>query len=729
MLPDSTLAIEAEERDSATIGVVDAVSPGSIDVSILREAPHGTGLREGSFLRFPRINGFVVLPSERGSILAVVTWLGIDSEQARSGPDPDRIGLPLPRRKLRAVPLGVLRRRESLIDDSGPALELDRGVLLFPTVGDPVRLPTRAEAAAAVPGVSDGRFTIPIGRAPLAGDVLVHVDPNRLFGRHLAVLGNTGSGKSCTVAQLLRTCVNEVSAGASGFRAIVLDLNGEYKRAFEDLGEFVAVRRFSVTPKDDEEQLRVPAWMWNYREWLSFTDASAKSQAPQLRRALHMLRTTDMTNQHQAVVGLVVGQRIVRQYHTGAIAPMGNAESLSALDNTIVACDAIVASIAEAEVQTAITALSAQLRTVLDGRRDSRPGHRWQFGCPQLNHRECTTLFPLFDAAIELLGVPEFIADSRAVDSPIQFDPMAMIDLLPLLAVSAGPDVVGWVAPMVDRLRIALSDRRLQSISGWQPDESFEAWLSTYLVDGSASQISLIDLSLVPSHVLHLVVAVLVRTVLEALERHRRADDAQVPTLLVIEEAHALIRRHVLQGDDDEAVPMARLCREAFERVAREGRKFGLSLVVSSQRPSELSETVLSQCNTFLIHRLVNDNDQRLVRRLLPDSLGALTEELPALPSQTGLLVGWAIEIPTMVRVTDLAEAHRPRSDDPDFASAWRDAGNGGSDWSPIASAWTDLGGEGSSTDDGTAAGDVDGTDRVTPSTTTEDADEDEEPF
>lgn len=682
-----------EESGSSTVGVVEAVSPSSVDVSILREAPHGTGLREGYFLRFPRINGFVVLPSERGNILAVVTWLGVDAEHLRFTQESDRLGLPLPRRRLRAVPLGVLRRRGSLLDSQNEALELDRGVLLFPTVGDPVRLPTRAEASAAVPGIRDDTFSIEIGRAPLAGDTPVHVDPNRLFGRHLAVLGNTGSGKSCSVAQLIRSSVQSSGADTKAFRAIILDMNGEYRHAFNGLGTSVPVRRFSVAPEAGEEQLRVPAWLWNYREWLSFTDASAKSQAPQLRRALHILRTTDLTNQHQAVVGLVVGQRIVRQYHAGAVAPMSNAESLSTLDNTIIACDAIVASSTDVSLQSAVGALSASLGGVLRGRRDNRPGYRWQFGCPQLNHNECTTLLPLFDTAIELLGVPEFMADSRAVDTPVQFDPMAMIDLLPLLAVSAGPDVAGWVAPMVDRLRIALSDQRLQAIAGWRDGESLADWLPTYLADESSSQITLIDLSLVPSHVLHLVVAVLVRTTLEALERHRRVSDLQAPTLLVVEEAHALIRRHIGQGDDDEAVPMARLCREAFERVAREGRKFGLSLVVSSQRPSELSETVLSQCNTFLVHRLVNDNDQRLVRRLLPDSLETLTQELPALPAQTGLLVGWAIEVPTMVRVRDLAEAHRPRSDDPDFASAWHDGVDGTTDWSAIAATWTDLGG------------------------------------
>ena len=164
--------------------------------------------------------------------------------------------------------------------------------------------------------------------------------------------------------------------------------------------------------------------------------------------------------------------------------------------------------------------------------------------------------------------------------------------------------------------------------------------------------------------------------------------------------------RSVPAADDDQTVSMARLCREAFERIAREGRKFGLSLVVSSQRPSELSETVLSQCNTFLVHRIVNDRDQDLVRRLVPDSLGALTGELPSLPSQTALLVGWAVDVPVLVRVADLSARHRPTSSDPSFASTWRGtSAHRPPDWAVVARGWLETGvpGEGSTggVDDG----------------------------
>lgn len=526
-----------------------------------------------------------------------------------------------------------------------------------------------------------------VGRAPLAGDAIVRLDPNRLFGRHLAVLGNTGSGKSCTVAQLVRT--SAMSVGTEGaFRAIVLDLNGEYRSAFDDLPSGIRVRRFSVFPGDGDEQLRVPSWIWNYREWLSFTDASAKSQAPQLRRALHLLRTVDVAGCGSGVVALIAGRRVVRQYQASAIESKNNGDALSLLENVIAACD-VIAVDAPVELKATVSALRLGVDGVLSSRRGSGQ-YVWKYSTPLLNLPECSTLLPLFNDAIEANGVPEFLGDGFTVDTPHPFNAVDLLELLPLLAAEAGNDVVGWVAPLVDRLRIALADDRLTAISGWDPSDDLGSWIKGFLSDDRDSQITVLDLSLVPSNVLHLVCGVFARVILEALERHRRQDPTnQIPVVLVVEEAHALIRRHFGGSDEDQTVPMARLCREAFERIAREGRKFGLSLVVSSQRPSELSETVLSQCNTFLVHRIVNDHDQSLVRRLLPDSLGALVQELPALPSQTALLVGWAIDVPTLVRIDDLAAAYRPQSADPDFAAAWQGTAHGRADWEALATGWS----------------------------------------
>jgi len=129
------------------------------------------------------------------------------------------------------------------------------------------------------------------------------------------------------------------------------------------------------------------------------------------------------------------------------------------------------------------------------------------------------------------------------------------------------------------------------------------------------------------------------------------------------------------------------MCAKVFEKIAREGRKFGLGLVLSSQRPSELSPTVLSQCNSFLLHRISNDRDQELVNKLVPDNLRGLLRELPSLPSRNAILLGWASELPVSVQMNYLKEEHRPQSNDPDYWNVWTNKERV-VNWKAIADDW-----------------------------------------
>jgi DNA helicase HerA-like ATPase len=115
-----------------------------------------------------------------------------------------------------------------------------------------------------------------------------------------------------------------------------------------------------------------------------------------------------------------------------------------------------------------------------------------------------------------------------------------------------------------------------------------------------------------------------------------------------------------------------------------------LDLGLSCQRPSELSQTVLSQCNTFLLHRISNDRDQDLVNKLVPDNLRGLLRELPSLPSQKAILLGWASELPVLVQMNYLEEAYRPKSNDPKYWKIWTDTEENARtvDWGTIADSW-----------------------------------------
>jgi DNA helicase HerA-like ATPase len=232
-----------------------------------------------------------------------------------------------------------------------------------------------------------------------------------------------------------------------------------------------------------------------------------------------------------------------------------------------------------------------------------------------------------------------------------------------------------------------LGDAGLRPVIETEGASSLSEWLAALLGpgEGATEPLAILDLSLVPSDVMHIAVAVISRLIFEALQRHIKETNEALPTVLVLEEAHSFVRKDADAGANAQA---ADLCRQTFERIAREGRKFGLGLVLASQRPSELSPTVLAQCNSFLLHRIVNDVDQNLVRRLVPDALGGLLGELPTLPSQQAILLGWAVPTPVLVRIRDLQKPQRPRSDDPHFWETWLREKGVLPDWQRVAESW-----------------------------------------
>jgi len=142
-----------------------------------------------------------------------------------------------------------------------------------------------------------------------------------------------------------------------------------------------------------------------------------------------------------------------------------------------------------------------------------------------------------------------------------------------------------------------------------------------------------------------------------------------MPFLLVLEEAHNYIPKS--DGAKYNSV------KKSIERIAKEGRKYGLSLMIVSQRPSEISETIFSQCNNFVAMRLTNPTDQQYVKRLMPDNVSAITDTLPVLERQEALIIGDSIPIPTIVKIKELTD--RPSSSDIHFHTEWK------KDWFNIA--------------------------------------------
>ena len=690
------------------VGTVEEVSADKILVLLDPDAPQATALNTGLPERFPRINAYILIPNETGATVGWVTSVKIERlpfPKRKGMQDFGLVDLPFPCRMVTLTPLGTLIYR--LESDSGVAsFELRRGIDVFPSVGDPVLLPTRDQLQAIVEGESGRTRRVLIGRCPTGGDAPVYVDPDKLFGRHLAVLGNTGAGKSCSVAGLIRWCIDSANEerkvqGRKGFvnaRFIILDPNGEYAHAFHDQEN---VRLFQVQSNQgaNARPLKVPAWLWNGEEWAAFTSASPGVQRPILFEALRCLRSED-----SAPDPFVTKVRwMVQNYRDQLKDLLRNGDYLKKGKCENVAQVLLKATIDFKDLEQNYDGndecLKEILRTVSESAAELETSAQEYGRDGKLYHKlfagtDIESVVKLLDNIANHIGMTNdgLVANE---DTPRYFPVDELPPYIEALASRDSRDLIQFVDYLNLRIRGLMHRGGVAQVL--HPDDSasikLEDWLTDYIGGDSAAngQIVIVDLSLVPSEVIHIIVAVLARLTFEALQRYRREMGEELPTVLVLEEAHTFAHKDLAA---ETASAAGRVCCRIFERIAREGRKFGLGLVLASQRPSEISPTVLSQCNTFLLHRIVNDHDQDLVRRLVPDGLGAVLRELPSLPSRRGILVGWAAPAPVLVEMRDLPESQRPQSPDPAFWAVWTGdpkCGQRTINWAMVARRWTET--------------------------------------
>ena len=267
------------------------------------------------------------------------------------------------------------------------------------------------------------------------------------------------------------------------------------------------------------------------------------------------------------------------------------------------------------------------------------------------------------------------VLETFTVDSPIPYDIKPLLDKLNkddtgTKTGASGKEVKGdWngrLTRFIGRLKAKIDDRRCGFM--FQPPEECNvySWLEEMLmklfaVSESQRGIKIIDFSEVPSDILPIITGVLARLLYNI--QFWMGKDARHPLTIVCDEAHLYLPVH------DAAEAAEKRALEAFERIAKEGRKYGVSLLVVSQRPSDVSRTILSQCNNFLVLRLTNDQDQSVVKRLLPESMIGITDILPLLDLGEALLLGDSILLPTRIKLDKPKMA--PESATRQFWSDW----------------------------------------------------------
>jgi DNA helicase HerA-like ATPase len=270
------------------------------------------------------------------------------------------------------------------------------------------------------------------------------------------------------------------------------------------------------------------------------------------------------------------------------------------------------------------------------------------------------------------------LLDNFTIDSPVPFSMDALLEELNRLNVEMVPgartekqgDFHGKLSRMIARLENKRTDRRLGFL--FQPSEEASklSWLSDLsrtLLAGTSQQsnkiggIKIIDFSEVPSDILPLIVSLIGRLAFSL--QQWTISEKRHPIALFCDEAHLYVPERA-EGDAANEVSI-----RIFEKIAKEGRKYGVGLVVISQRPSEVNHTVLSQCNNLVTMRLTNAEDQSVIRRLLPDSLGGFSDVLPILDTGEALVVGDASLLPSRVRIQE--PKAKPNSGTVDFWDKW----------------------------------------------------------
>ncbi|WP_343291656.1 ATP-binding protein [Vibrio harveyi] len=270
------------------------------------------------------------------------------------------------------------------------------------------------------------------------------------------------------------------------------------------------------------------------------------------------------------------------------------------------------------------------------------------------------------------------ILDSFTVDSPVPFDINVLLNRLNEINSEMVPgangkpkqgEFYGKLSRLIARLENKVTDRRLGFLFQGGTDTLEFDWLGqlTDALLGSTQEngkggIKVIDFSEVPSDILPLIVSMVARLAFSI--QQWTSSEERHPIALLCDEAHLYIpQRNAAGAADDISI-------DIFERIAKEGRKYGVSLVVISQRPSEVNKTMLSQCSNFVSMRLTNADDQAVVKRLLPDSLGGFSDVLPTLDTGEALVVGDASLLPSRIRIDE--PIHKPNSGTVDFWDEWQ---------------------------------------------------------
>lgn len=597
-----------------------------------------------------RLGSFLMIPIHTEYVVAEVVGL---RERDASSPDrnPADLSKASSAKFLDVVPVGMLPKDRngkfrfgvstfpSLYADALYALdaELDR---IFETeksekISDVEHLPKPVPADAT-------RFkSLHIGDSVVFAGYQIKVKIDDFFGGHSAILGNTGSGKSCTVATILQSLFSKPDEyKARGATFVVFDVNGEYTQAFSELeNEGIVVKTLTLDGTSGEGRFRLPHWFLELAEWELLLQASERTQMPILRQALGFtsLNALPPTLKRHFVASCVL-------------------ECFRGSDG-----DSPVA-----KIQRVWSLLDKYGDNVLNRDTLLQLGCNQQFGNFVPHTNQTVFLDLVKNHLIAEVTLPAF----RGI--PFSFTTLEeCLDFAILYEEAHGNrQIRDYCSQMLTRFK-SLRDRAeyeflRHEITPREPQVTQSHFLKELLGlthDGrqlvKAQQVVVLNMNGVDDEIIELVSSVLARMIFQHL---RKADPRnKFPVHLVLEEAH----RYIAERPSRYSIDASRI----FERIAKEGRKYGMFLSIASQRPSELSKTVLSQCANFVVHRIQNPDDLAHIRQMTPFISEAVLKRLPSLPKQHALVFGTSVNLPTTFKVREAKPL--PLSDDTKICDLW----------------------------------------------------------
>lgn len=576
------------------LGHVGSVAGATISVRQFEGVASGIAVIGGRSYRVGQVGSFVRIPQGYHDLYAIISEVGASATPITLADAHDR---------------GERWLTVQLVGEIVEA-SFERGISQYPNVNDEVHLVTEDDLSKIYGAEFAGQVVV--GRLANAESIPVRLDLDKLVTRHSAVLGSTGSGKSTTVASILRSISMPGDEGFPSARILLLDIHGEYARALGDNAEI-----FRVAPGVGEKRLVIPFWALRPADMIEFLCGKMDDRA-----------TTAILDR------IFAAKREIAQ-----------ADELAGVDlNSMTVDSPIPYSIR----QIWYDLIDPEIKTWLDQAKTQpalvTPGDAVSLELPVYQQHTTTNTAPYLNN-IGVLGIRK-----------------------PL-----------------DRMRSRLLDRQFEFLlrpGQWEPDltghtendlpELLQSWI------GHEKAITVLDLSGIPSSVLLELIGAILSIIYEALfwGRDRAEGGRKRPQLVVMEEAHRYLGRETNNP-----------AREMVQRIAKEGRKYGIGAMIVSQRPSEIDDTILSQCGTFVALRLTNSTDRSKVQAALPDNLSGIADSLSVLRTGEAIITGEAARLPVRCRVTLPPKDRRPDSEDPLVAESWMQP-RGEENYDDLAASW-----------------------------------------